>query len=194
MAACNCSNAISGGRKLDAENADRNVANVDPAVSSGGVAPSTDKVAKKESSGGSKSVAKPASNAANKPADNWAAPPVTKDPIKAPVQAAAEAPAQKTTAPAQKTTAPAQKTTAPAELAWVRGEHDKLKKLVAAGRCTEAAKVGAAMAARVPEYYQQYVATDRQVQSCAAYIRERRSLESEKTSAGKPSKTADDAK
>ena len=71
---------------------------------------------------------------------------------------------------------------------WARGEHDKLKKLVAAGKCAEAAKVGAAMATRDPEYYQQFVANDRQVQGCAAYIREKRAMESEKTSAGKPSK------
>ncbi|HPH68487.1 MAG TPA: hypothetical protein PLF40_22170, partial [Kofleriaceae bacterium] len=74
------------------------------------------------------------------------------------------------------------------DAAWARGEHDKLKKLVVAGKCAEAAKVGAAMAARDPEYYQQFVANDRQVQGCAAYIREKRALESEKTSAGKPTK------
>lgn len=185
-------NAISGGRKLDAEIADRKEVNVGPAAPTDGVAPSTDKVAKKESSGGTKSVAKPTSNAVNKPADSWAAPPVTKDSIKTPVKAPVQAPAEATVqAPAPP---PNASTIATAELAWVRGEHDKLKKLVSAGKCTEAAKVGAAMAARVPEYYQQYVATDRQVQACAAYIRERRALESEKTSAGKPSKAAADAK
>ncbi len=75
------------------------------------------------------------------------------------------------------------------DAAWARGEHAKLKKLVAAGKCAEAAKLGAAMATRDPEYYQQFVANDRQVQGCAAYIREKRALESEKTSAGKPTKS-----
>ncbi|MEZ4401848.1 MAG: hypothetical protein R3B06_17600 [Kofleriaceae bacterium] len=54
--------------------------------------------------------------------------------------------------------------------AWARDEHARMVKLVAAGRCTEAGKIGADIARRAPEYYQSAVANDRAVRSCQAYV------------------------
>ncbi|MBP9087432.1 MAG: hypothetical protein KBG15_15015 [Kofleriaceae bacterium] len=179
-------NAVSGGRKLDSKPVDRKDANVGAAT--GGAANGADKDAKKESTPAAKSVAVPTRIVANQSLSSGAASIGPDKVAKTPVQEPAPVAQRPTSSP------PSPPNTASADLAWVRGEHEKLKKLVVAGKCTEAAKVGAAMAARAPDYYQQYVATDRQVQACAAYIRERRALESEKTSAGKPTKAVLDSK
>jgi hypothetical protein len=72
---------------------------------------------------------------------------------------------------------------------WAQMEHDKLKKLVAAGKCIEASRIGASISARAPDYYQQNVATDRQVQACLAEIRQKRSSKEKSSPAvTKPSK------
>jgi hypothetical protein len=72
---------------------------------------------------------------------------------------------------------------------WAQTEHDKLKKLVAAGKCIEASRIGASISARAPDYYQQNVATDRQVQACLADIRQKRSSKEKSSPAvTKPSK------
>ncbi len=183
LPAVDTSNAISGGRKPAAD-ADRKASNSGGATgaakaNTSGIA---DKASKKDTAEAAKVEAKPTSKGNIKPADTWATS----------IAQPTSVPAAPVQAPAVPPSVANQATT---ELAWVRGEHEKLKKLVAAGKCSEAAKIGAAMAVRSPDYYQQYVATDRQVQACAAYIRERRTLESEKTAAGKsPKATTTDSK
>ena len=53
---------------------------------------------------------------------------------------------------------------------WAKTEHARLAKLVAAGKCPEAGRIGAELKHRAPEYYAQHVANDRAIRSCKSYI------------------------
>jgi hypothetical protein len=65
-------------------------------------------------------------------------------------------------------------------MAWARGEHSKTVALANKGECTAAAKVALAVQNRVPDYYAQYMATDRALKKCQAYIAQEREAEAER--------------
>ena len=66
-------------------------------------------------------------------------------------------------------------------VAWAKEQHLRVQALVKAGSCQDAAKVALDISAKAPEYYAQYVATDRAVKPCATYINDARDKEAEKS-------------
>ena len=56
-----------------------------------------------------------------------------------------------------------------------------MQALVKAGKCQDAATVALDISAKAPDYYAQYVATDRAVKPCASYINDARDKEAEKS-------------
>jgi hypothetical protein len=53
---------------------------------------------------------------------------------------------------------------------WAGEQHERVKSLVARGRCTDAANAAAEIQARSPDYYATNIANDRALKQCASYI------------------------
>ena len=111
--------------------------------------------------------------------------------------AASPPPPAQATAPASSTIArerTADKPTDPAAgeasslLAWAKDQHVRVQALVKAGKCQDAAQLALDLSARAPDYYAQYVATDRTVRPCASYINDARDKEAEKSQKARAAK------
>lgn len=105
------------------------------------------------------------------PADNFAAAPKAPAPEAKP-STVAKAPPTTSTAPAQ-----SQESTL---IAWARTQHASVAAKVKAGDCQAAAKLALTISTRAPDYYSQYMATDRQLKSCKQYIDAERDKEAER--------------
>lgn len=64
-------------------------------------------------------------------------------------------------------------------LAWARSEHNRTVALASKGDCAAAAKIAVAVQSRAPDYYAQFMATDRLLKKCQAYIAQQRDAEAE---------------
>ncbi|HEX7701299.1 MAG TPA: hypothetical protein VF403_11265, partial [Kofleriaceae bacterium] len=97
-----------------------------------------------------------ASNSVAKPAQN------------APVVAAAPAAPEPPPPPAATTTKTASRPDP--NLAWAKDTHARVTALVKEGKCQAAAPLAIAIRNRTPDYYNSYVATDRELKPCMPYI------------------------
>jgi hypothetical protein len=75
---------------------------------------------------------------------------------------------------------------------WASAQHKRVTKQVRDGNCQDAATLALDIAKRAPSYYQQNVATDRELKKCLAYINTEREKEAERQQRAKPSKRAMD--
>lgn len=90
----------------------------------------------------------------------------------------AKTPAPTTTAPtAPGPTATPQDSTL---MSWAKSTHSQVIAKVKAGDCQAAAKLALTVSNRAPDYYSQYMATDRQLKSCKQYIDNERDKDAEK--------------
>jgi hypothetical protein len=74
---------------------------------------------------------------------------------------------------------------------WARDQHDRMVKLVKAGNCADAAPIAVQIKNRAPDYYSAYVANDRALKQCMAYINEASERDAEKTQKSRPSKRSE---
>jgi hypothetical protein len=83
-------------------------------------------------------------------------------------------------------------------IAWAKGQHSSAVALAGKGNCAGAAKLAVAIQNRAPDYYTQFMATDRALKKCQQYIAAERDAEAErsgkarsqkKTNADEPSST-----
>jgi hypothetical protein len=65
-------------------------------------------------------------------------------------------------------------------MSWAKSTHAQVIAKVKAGDCQAAAKLALTVSNRAPEYYSQYMATDRQLKSCKQYIDSERDKDAEK--------------
>jgi hypothetical protein len=89
-------------------------------------------------------------------------------------------------------------------LAWAKEQHARVTALVRAGNCVDAGPIAASIASAAPDYYAQFVATDRAIQQCKPYINDAKDKEAAHASKSRakvvspseaqPSKAADDMK
>lgn len=63
---------------------------------------------------------------------------------------------------------------------WAKSTHAQVIAKVKAGDCQAAAKLALTVSNRAPDYYSQYMATDRQLKSCKQYIDSERDKDAEK--------------
>jgi len=73
-------------------------------------------------------------------------------------------------------------------VAWAKDQHVRVQALVKAGKCQDAAQLALDISARAPDYYAQYVATDRAIKPCASYINDARDKEAEKSQKARAAK------
>ncbi|HEX5063682.1 MAG TPA: hypothetical protein VFV99_30095 [Kofleriaceae bacterium] len=66
-------------------------------------------------------------------------------------------------------------------IAWAKGQHSQAQSLAGKGDCAGAAKVAVLISNRAPEFYSQYVATDRALKKCQAYIAAERDADAERS-------------
>jgi hypothetical protein len=66
-------------------------------------------------------------------------------------------------------------------IAWAKGQHSSAVALASKGDCTAAAKVAVAIQNRAPDYYTQYMTTDRALKKCQAYIAAERDADAERS-------------
>jgi hypothetical protein len=85
-------------------------------------------------------------------------------------------------AKAEKPAAKAGETKNTEDVARAKSEHARAVSLAGAGKCPDAAKLLSNLSAYAPNYYAQYVATDRALKQCMAYINDQREKEAEKAS------------
>lgn len=64
--------------------------------------------------------------------------------------------------------------------AWAKVQHQQLVKLVKAGKCPDAGRVGSEIKAKAPEYYAANVANDRDIRQCKQYIEKQAKKKAEK--------------
>lgn len=76
------------------------------------------------------------------------------------------------------------------QLAWATVQHKRVSSLVRDNNCQDAANLALEIARRAPSYYQQNVATDRELKKCLAYINGEREKDAERAERSKPSKRA----
>ena len=82
---------------------------------------------------------------------------------------------------AQPTTPPPTATSQDSTLVgWAKSTHAQVVAKAKAGDCQGAAKLALTVSNRAPEYYSQYMATDRQLKSCKQYIDSERDKDAEK--------------
>ena len=93
-------------------------------------------------------------------------------------------------AEAKADSAPAQDS---ALIAWARSEHNRTVALASRGDCTAAAKVAVAVQSRAPDYYAQFMASDRLLKKCQAYIAQQRDAEAERANKLRSQKRATSA-
>jgi hypothetical protein len=79
--------------------------------------------------------------------------------------------------------APAQTTTRQDStlVAWAKGQHEATKALVRKGDCRGAATLALKVSNDAPDYYSKFMATDRDLKSCMAYINTERDKDAEKS-------------
>ena len=65
-------------------------------------------------------------------------------------------------------------------IAWAKVEHNRTIVLANKGDCNAAAKLAVTVQNRAPDYYTQFMATDRALKKCQAYIAQERDAEAEK--------------
>jgi hypothetical protein len=65
-------------------------------------------------------------------------------------------------------------------ISWAKSTHAQVIAKVKSGDCQAAAKLALTVSNRAPEYYSQYMATDRQLKSCKQYIDNERDKDAEK--------------
>lgn len=94
-------------------------------------------------------------------------------------------------APDAKAPAPKPAATDPSLLAWAKDQHQRAIALVGNNNCRDAAALAAQIAARANDYYNQYVANDRQLKACVAYINDARDKDAEKTNKARAQKRVD---
>ncbi len=84
-------------------------------------------------------------------------------------------------------------TTAPnaTNFAWAKDQHARVTTLVHDGNCRDAATIAAQIAAKANDYYNQYVATDRALKACTAYINDAREKDAERTNKQRAQKRVD---
>jgi hypothetical protein len=66
-------------------------------------------------------------------------------------------------------------------IAWAKGEHSRTIALANKGDCIAAAKLAVVVQNRAPDYYTQFMATDRALKKCQAYIAQERDAEAERS-------------
>jgi hypothetical protein len=66
-------------------------------------------------------------------------------------------------------------------IAWAKQQHSRAQSHAGNGNCSEAAKVAIAIQNRAPDYYTQFVGTDRALKKCQAYISQERDAEAERS-------------
>ncbi len=76
---------------------------------------------------------------------------------------------------------------------WASAQHKRVTKQVRDGNCQDAASLALEIARRAPSYYQQNIATDRELKKCLSYINNEREKEAERTQRAPPSKSALDS-
>ena len=64
---------------------------------------------------------------------------------------------------------------------WAKDQHLRVQAFVKAGKCQDAAKLALDISSKAPDYYAQFVATDRALKACASYINDARDKEAEKS-------------
>jgi hypothetical protein len=88
--------------------------------------------------------------------------------------------AEKSEAPAE-----AKQEAAPAKdsalIAWAKSEHSRALQLASKGDCSGAAKAAVLISNRAPDYYSQFVSTDRGLKKCQAYIAAERDADAERS-------------
>jgi hypothetical protein len=126
----------------------------------------------------------PSSSAPTAPSGNFAAAPKQdvasdkKPPTDKKTATVAKAPT--TPPPAQAAPAPVATPQDSTLIGWAKSTHAQVIAKVKAGDCQAAAKLALAVSNRAPEYYSQYMATDRQLKSCKQYIDSERDKDAEK--------------
>ena len=73
-------------------------------------------------------------------------------------------------------------------LAWAKGEHARAISVARNGNCNDAAKIAVTVQNRAPEYFAQYMATDRALKQCQQYINDARDKDAEQSSKARASK------
>jgi hypothetical protein len=66
-------------------------------------------------------------------------------------------------------------------IAWAKGQHSQAVALANNGKCVSAAKVAVAIQNRAPDYYSQFMATDRALKKCQWYIANEREAEADRS-------------
>jgi hypothetical protein len=79
-------------------------------------------------------------------------------------------------------------------VAWAKAEHGRAVNLASSGDCRGAAKLAIAVETRAPEYYTQFMATDRALKNCQAYVVQEREAERSKARATTKRATATDSR
>lgn len=114
-----------------------------------------------------------------------------------PSAVAAQKPSAPAPKPAPRMDAEAKSESAPAQdnalIAWARSEHNRTVALASKGDCTAAAKVAVAVQSRAPDYYAQFMASDRLLKKCQAYIAQQRDAEAERANKLRSQKRATSA-
>jgi hypothetical protein len=70
-------------------------------------------------------------------------------------------------------------------IAWAKSEHNRAINLASSGDCRGAARLAVVVEGRAPDYYAQFMATDRSLKKCQAYVAAEREAEAQKARAAK---------
>jgi hypothetical protein len=73
-------------------------------------------------------------------------------------------------------------------IAWAKGQHAQAVTTARAGRCQDAAKIALAVQNRAPDYYSQFMATDRALKTCQQYINDARDKDAEQSAKSRAQK------
>ncbi len=66
-------------------------------------------------------------------------------------------------------------------IAWAKGQHASVVALAGKGDCSGAAKLALTIINRAPDYYTQFMATDRRLKNCQSYIANERAADAERS-------------
>jgi hypothetical protein len=77
-------------------------------------------------------------------------------------------------------------------IAWAKAQHNRAISLASNGDCRGAARLAVTIEGRAPEYYAQFMATDRSLKKCQAYVAAERQAEAERAAKARASKRATD--
>jgi hypothetical protein len=115
-----------------------------------------------------------------KPAEKPAQPAKTMTTTKTPAKLSVTKPASTDKAEAAGP-APDAKRNTTALLAWAKDQHQRTIALVKKGDCTAAARTAVGVSNRAPDYYAQFMAGDRALKGCTAYINAERDRDAERS-------------